>query len=120
MDLASEPTASVAFGRFRVSPHRRELLADGWSIRLGERAFDVLMALIETRGAVVGKDALMARVWPDRIVEEKHVWRAYADCFDGERLIRCGDIDAGLSLLRPAVDELWRAGFVPYHTPFGL
>jgi hypothetical protein len=38
--------------------------------RLGERAFDVLMALIETHGAVVGKDALMARVWPDRIVEE--------------------------------------------------
>jgi hypothetical protein len=28
------------------------------------------MALIEARGAVVGKDALMARVWPDRIVEE--------------------------------------------------
>jgi predicted ATPase len=46
------------------------------------------------------------------------VWRAYADCFDGERLIRCGDLDAGLSLLRPAVDELWRAGFVQYHTPF--
>ena len=70
MDRASEPTARVAFGRFRVSPHRRELFADGRPIRLGERAFDVLMALIETRGAVVGKDALMARVWPDRIVEE--------------------------------------------------
>ena len=46
------------------------------------------------------------------------VWRAYADCFDGERLIRCGDLDTGLSLLGPAVDELWRAGFVQYHTPF--
>jgi predicted ATPase len=46
------------------------------------------------------------------------VWRAYADCFDGERLIRCGDLDTGLSLLCPAIDELWRAGFVQYHTPF--
>jgi predicted ATPase len=46
------------------------------------------------------------------------VWRADADCFDGERLIRCGDLDMGLSLLRPAVDELWRAGFVQYHTTF--
>jgi len=73
MDRASEPTASVAFGRFRVSPHRRELFADGRPIRLGERAFDVLMALIEARGAVVGKDALMARVWPDRIVEENNL-----------------------------------------------
>jgi len=70
MDPASEPTASVAFGRFRVLPHRRELLADGRPIKLGGRAFDVLMALIEARGAVVGKDALMARVWPDRLVEE--------------------------------------------------
>ena len=70
MDPASEPTASVAFGRFRVLPHRRELLADGRPIKLGGRAFDVLMALIEARGAVVSKDALMNRVWPDRIVEE--------------------------------------------------
>src|SRR5580700_6649447 len=70
MDAASEAPASVAFGRFRVLPHRRELLADGRPIKLGGRAFDVLMALIEARGAVVGKDALMARVWPDRIVEE--------------------------------------------------
>jgi predicted ATPase len=46
------------------------------------------------------------------------VWRAYADCFDGERLIRCGHLDSGLSLLRPAVDELLRAGFVQYHTAF--
>src|SRR5258708_10349870 len=70
MDTASEPAASVAFGRFRVLPHRRELLADGRPIKLGGRAFDVLMALIEARGAVVGKDALLARVWPGRIVEE--------------------------------------------------
>ena len=46
------------------------------------------------------------------------VWRAYADCFDGERLIRSGDLDTGLSLLRPAVNDLWRVGFVQYHTAF--
>src|SRR6202035_5707713 len=73
MDPAAEPTASVAFGRFRALPHRRELLADGRPIKIGGRAFDVLMALIEARGAVVTKDALMARVWPDRIVEENHL-----------------------------------------------
>src|ERR1700756_4649099 len=73
MDPASEPTASVAFGRFRVSPHRRELLADGRPIELGGRAFDVLMALIRAGGAIIGKDALMARVWSDRIVEENNL-----------------------------------------------
>jgi DNA-binding winged helix-turn-helix (wHTH) protein len=73
MDTASEAPASVAFGRFRVLPHRRELLADGRPIKLGGRAFDVLMALIEARGAVIGKDALMARVWSGRIVEENNL-----------------------------------------------
>src|SRR6516162_8747503 len=73
MDRSSEPLAGVAFGRFRVLPHRRELLADGRPIKLGGRAFDVLMALIEARGAVVAKDALMTRVWPDRIVEPNNL-----------------------------------------------
>jgi predicted ATPase/DNA-binding winged helix-turn-helix (wHTH) protein len=70
MDPASERPAGIAFGRFEVLPDRREVLADGWPIKLGGRAFDVLMALIEARGAVVSKEALMARVWPGRIIEE--------------------------------------------------
>ncbi len=70
MDPASERPAGIAFGRFQVLPDRREVLADGQPIKLGGRAFDVLLALIEARGAVVSKDALMARVWPDRIIEE--------------------------------------------------
>ena len=47
-----ELPASVAFGRFRLLPHRRELLANGQPIRLGGRAYDVLLALIEAHGAV--------------------------------------------------------------------
>src|SRR5216683_3036645 len=69
MDPGQAP-AAIEFGRFRVLPHRRELLADGRPLELGGRGFDVLMALIEASGAVVSKDALMKRVWPDRIVEE--------------------------------------------------
>jgi hypothetical protein len=45
MHAACEAPAGVAFGRFPLLPHyRRELLADGRPIRLGHRAFDVLMA----------------------------------------------------------------------------
>src|SRR3981189_1047223 len=72
MDPAQAP-AAIEFGRFRVLPLRRELLAEGRPLDLGGRAFDVLMALIEASGAVVGKDALMKRVWPDRIVEENNL-----------------------------------------------
>jgi DNA-binding winged helix-turn-helix (wHTH) protein len=69
----SDAPASVAFGRFRVLPHRRELLADGQPIKLGGRAFDALMALLEGRGRVVSRDELMRRVWPGRIVVEKNL-----------------------------------------------
>ena len=56
-----------------LMPHRRELLLDDQPIRLGGRAFDVLMALIEARGSVVSKDELMARVWPNQMVEENNL-----------------------------------------------
>jgi len=72
MDPASE-RLGIAFGRFQVLPDRREVLADGRPIKLGGRAFDVLMALIEARGAVVSKDALMARVWPGRTIAENNL-----------------------------------------------
>ena len=79
MDTASEAPAGIGFGGFLLLPHRRELLADGRPVKLGGRAFDVLMALIEARGAVVSKNALMARVWPDRIVEENNLqWQISA------------------------------------------
>jgi predicted ATPase/DNA-binding winged helix-turn-helix (wHTH) protein len=70
MDPMSETPAAIDFRRFRVVPHRRELLAEGRRVELGGRAFDVLMALIEASGAVVDKNTLIDRVWPDRIVED--------------------------------------------------
>ncbi len=73
MSPAPVAPAAIEFGRFRVLPDRRELLADNRPVELGARAFDVLTALIEARGAVVSKDALMERVWPDRIVEENNL-----------------------------------------------
>jgi predicted ATPase/DNA-binding winged helix-turn-helix (wHTH) protein len=60
----------IEFGRFRIVPHRRELLADGQPVELGGRAFDVLVALVESHGKVLSKDELMKRVWPGRVVEE--------------------------------------------------
>jgi len=73
MHAAFEASAGIAFGRFLLLRHRRKLLADGRPVKLGGRAFDVLMALIEARGAVVSKDTLMSRVWPDQIVEENNL-----------------------------------------------
>lgn len=67
------PLTNVAFGLFQVLPHRRELLVDGRPIKLGGRAFDVLVALMESPGAVVDGHALIRRVWPGRIVDENNL-----------------------------------------------
>jgi DNA-binding winged helix-turn-helix (wHTH) protein/predicted ATPase len=70
MARLSDPPAIIEFGHFSILPHRRQLLAEGRPIRLGGRAFDLLMALLEAPGAVLGKDELLRRIWPGRIVEE--------------------------------------------------
>jgi DNA-binding response OmpR family regulator len=64
---ASKTPASVAFGRFRVLPHRLELLADGSPVKLGGRAFDVLITLLEGPGRVVNSDELIRRMGPNRV-----------------------------------------------------
>ena len=73
MKLTEEALGAVEFGRFRLLPHRRELRADGVAVELGSRAFDVLMILAEARGALVTKDEILARVWPDTVVEENNL-----------------------------------------------
>jgi predicted ATPase/DNA-binding winged helix-turn-helix (wHTH) protein len=91
MDPVSEAPASFEFGRFRILPQRREVLADGRPIKLGGRAFDVLLTLIEANGAVVSKDELMSRAWPGRIVEEANLHaqvKALRKIFSDHDLIR--------------------------------
>src|SRR5437764_12837605 len=70
VDHASDAPVIFEFGRFRVLPHRRELLADGRPIKLGGREFDLVLALIEVPGAVIGNVEVMNRVWAGRMVEE--------------------------------------------------
>jgi DNA-binding winged helix-turn-helix (wHTH) protein len=59
-----------SFGRIVVEPARRRLLIDGETAKIGARAFDLLMALIERRHRVVSKDELLDLVWPNVTVEE--------------------------------------------------
>ncbi|HKM71057.1 MAG TPA: winged helix-turn-helix domain-containing protein, partial [Stellaceae bacterium] len=121
MDTASEASAGIAFGRFVLLPHRRELLADGRPVKLGGRAFDVLMALIEAHGAVVSKNALMARVWPERIVEENNLqWQisALRAAFGADRnLIRT--VSGRGYQFRAEVDTVYGSPEADAGTPIG-
>jgi predicted ATPase/DNA-binding winged helix-turn-helix (wHTH) protein len=62
-----------AFGPFQLFPVGRILLEDNRQVRLGGRALDILIDLVEHAATVVSKDELMARVWSDVTVEEGSV-----------------------------------------------
>jgi predicted ATPase/DNA-binding winged helix-turn-helix (wHTH) protein len=64
---------ALLFGRFRLVLHSRELLVDGAPVSIGNRAIDVLMALIDACGELVTKDELLSRVWPNTTVEENNL-----------------------------------------------
>src|SRR6516162_5280504 len=66
-------TGPISFGRFRLDLGLRELRRNGEPVRLHGRALDILCALAAAKGEVVGKDELMNRLWPGRIVEEGNV-----------------------------------------------
>ena len=58
------------FGPFRLDAAERLLLRDGHPVSLTPKAFDTLLALVESSGHIVEKDDLMEKVWPDAVVEE--------------------------------------------------
>lgn len=77
---------AIRFGRFRLDLGRRELRCDDALVQLHRSALDILCSLAAAKGEVVGKDALMARLWPGRVVEE-------------------GNLHVHISKLRKALDE---------------
>jgi predicted ATPase/DNA-binding winged helix-turn-helix (wHTH) protein len=66
------PTAYV-FAPYRLLPEQRQLLSAGEPVKLGGRAFDVLLALVERRDRTVGKHELIDLVWPRLVVEENNL-----------------------------------------------
>lgn len=71
-------TSDFNFGTSTLNRAARQLLLDGKPAKLGARAFDVLLALIERRDRVVSKNELLDVVWRGLVVEENnlqvHIW----------------------------------------------
>lgn len=81
-------------GAYEVLAHKRLVLADGRPVHLGSRALDILLVLLEHAGGVVSKEQLIARVWPDSVVEEINLRvhiaalrKALGEGRDGQRYI---------------------------------
>lgn len=72
--MTPEPAATVEtvlhFGPYQIYPASRVVLEAGRPLRLGQRALDILLALLERAGQVVSKRELLARAWPGQDIDE--------------------------------------------------
>ncbi|HZH33414.1 MAG TPA: winged helix-turn-helix domain-containing protein [Pyrinomonadaceae bacterium] len=63
------------FGGFRIDVKNRLLWREGKQVSLTIKEFELLLALVENAGQVVGKDELLEKVWKDTFVEEATLTR---------------------------------------------
>ncbi|MCC8395393.1 winged helix-turn-helix domain-containing protein [Paraburkholderia sp. MMS20-SJTR3] len=73
MDVCMPHRGDFAFGATIVAPRRREVLHHGIRVDIGDRAFDLLLLLAQSRGSVLSKQQIIASVWHDRVVERNSV-----------------------------------------------
>lgn len=66
-------TRFYEFGPFRIDKVNHVLLRNGVAVPLKPKVFDTLVVLVESRDRVLDKSELMARLWPDTIVEESNL-----------------------------------------------
>lgn len=71
--MSVQAPEALRFGGFCIDLARGVLLDRGEPVKIGSRAFDLLTILAAARGAVVTKSELLARVWPDLVVEENNL-----------------------------------------------
>lgn len=61
------------FEDFRLDASTKLLYRSGEQLMLTPKAVETLIALIESRGEVIGKEELMQMIWADTIVEESNL-----------------------------------------------
>ena len=113
------------FGPFRIDLRTSVLTRDGATVPLSPRLVQVLACLADARGALVTRELLLERFWPDVIVADNTLTRAIADI-----RIALGDSPGvptyiqtlarrGYRFVAPVADaaappEAWQAGVAPF------
>ena len=73
MTRSPSTIGSHRFPHWELRPHERALYVRGQRAKIGSRAFDVLLALVERQGRVVSKGELIDAAWPGLVVEENNL-----------------------------------------------
>jgi TolB-like protein/DNA-binding winged helix-turn-helix (wHTH) protein/tetratricopeptide (TPR) repeat protein len=63
----------LRFGRFVLRMPEHCLRRDGVVVEIGSRAFDLLLMMADSGGALLTKNDILDRVWPNVIVEENNL-----------------------------------------------
>ncbi len=61
------------FHHYQLLPAQRQLLSGDHPVKLGSRAFDMLVVLVERHNRIVPKHELLDLVWPKLVVEENNL-----------------------------------------------
>jgi len=69
----SRTAALYQFGQFQLDPAEHRLLREGVEVPLQLKAFEILCLLVENAGRLIKKEDLLARIWPDAMVEENNL-----------------------------------------------
>jgi len=70
---SSSDRVVYVFDEYRLDKSRRMLYRGALELNLPPKAVETLIALVEMRGEIVGKDDLMKLIWADTIVEESNL-----------------------------------------------
>ena len=126
MATTSNSVKVIRFGVFELDLQGGELRKSGLRMKLQEQPFQVLAALLERPGELVGKEELRKRLWPDdTFVDFDHglgsainrLRDALGDSAENPRFVETlprrgyrfiAPVDAGVDLLRPRLRRTGR------------
>jgi len=63
------------FGDYRLDAEERVLIRGGQNVPIPPKDIETLVVLVERAGHIVGKDELLAKVWPGVFIEENNLAR---------------------------------------------
>ncbi|HSI59833.1 MAG TPA: winged helix-turn-helix domain-containing protein [Ideonella sp.] len=105
------PGTIIRFGAFSLLPFERVLLEHEAPVRLGSRALDILILLVEKAGQFVANGEIFQRVWPRTIVVQGNLRvhvaglrKALGDGREGQRFI-VNVPNRGYSFIEPVRTE---------------
>ncbi|MFN2391024.1 MAG: LpqB family beta-propeller domain-containing protein [Pyrinomonadaceae bacterium] len=71
--METTKNTTISFDEFEVDALKRTLLKKGQAVPLNPKTFDLLLTLVEHRGAVLSKNDLLDKVWENQFVEENNL-----------------------------------------------